>query len=130
MKRFIPLFFTTLFMLSSCGNSTSTQNVRVSESSGGWEYIGLIEDAVYPNPSEKQPMNRNYKENRTPVKCTLYIYMREIAGEKCVGAKTDKSESDCCIASQNPYFGEDVTTYGSYKYRINKSGTYYYFNLQ
>jgi hypothetical protein len=126
MRSFIPFIFGALFLLSSCGKATSTQNVRVSESSGAWEYVGVIEDASFPVDSYEK--NTGHPSTSRGYSCTLHIYLREIAGEQCVGVKKEKSEKDCHMATSNPFYG-DGTKWGNYKYRVDYNGKYYYFSF-
>ena len=130
MKKLLFIISVSLIMLSCqhTGNNSTTHdqnvNVRISESSGGWEYLEAVEVA--------RPMSERAKQDIHPgssgaLLSTMYVYIRVVAGEKYFGITSNRNNSPK-VASDNPYYN-DGTSWGKYQYRIKYEGTYYFFNL-
>lgn len=121
--------------LISCGNfgsnnsNTSTQNVniKVSESTDGWEKIGVVEVAYdgYYNGG-KNPTPKNNGEYKTK----MGMYVKMVGGEKYYGIAQAKDTP--MSFETNPFYGKnnDYSGWHGYKYRVHYYDfVYYYFNF-
>lgn len=128
MKKSI-LFVVALSLFAACGNnSTSTSshnvNVKVSESTDGWEYLESVDAACPASDRAKQDI---HPASSGAILSIMYVYVRIAAGERYVGATMNRNYSPK-VASINPFYN-DGTAWGKYQYRVKYDGKYYFFNI-
>lgn len=128
MKRVFVCFSIALLLLS-CGSTDNNKsnheqnvNIKISESSGGWEYLESVEAASYSGdncpPSGAGSVLR-----------IMHVYIRVVAGEKYIGVSMGPNANPK-VVSLSPYYNTPNSSWGKYQYRVKYyDGKYYYFNI-
>ncbi len=112
---------------SSQTNNTQNLNIKITESSNGWEFLESVEAASLMNDKAKQDICP--PTSAAALLSIMYVYVRVVAGEKYIGVSKGPN-SNPKIASPNPYYNDSHSSWGKYQYRVKYyDGEYYYFNL-